>query len=199
MKNFELNYQDLQQFNDLFKKCLDLTIKTQFSYINNFSNDLKTAILQDRSIFFCGNGGSFADSQHIVGELVVRLKKNRVPFNCLALGCNQSVTTAISNDFDYEKIFSRELEAYGREKDILVCLSTSGKSKNIISVLQQAQSIGISSWLFTGNNKNLNNNLSKNIYIQSNQTEIIQETYMHIHHYVCKELENYFYEYKKDF
>ena len=87
-------------------------------------------------------------------------------------------------------IFSREIEAYAKEKDILVCLSTSGTSKNILKVLSKAKEIGLITWLITGKKSDKKQYIAQNhIYINSDNTPLIQEIYMHINHYVCEKLE----------
>lgn len=190
MNEINISKNNLINHSKKYQRCINSTIENQFNNIENYYKDLQEAISKDKKIFFCGNGGSFADSQHIVGELVVRIKKNRKPFDCIALGTNQTISTAISNDFSYENIFSREIEAYAKEKDILVCLSTSGTSKNILKVLSKAKEIGLVTWLITGKKSNKKPYIAQNhIYINSDNTPLIQEIYMHINHYVCEKLE----------
>ena len=89
-------------------------------------------------IFTCGNGGSFADAQHFTAELVVRYKRDRNPISSITLGCNSSNLSACSNDYSYDDIFLREYEALGKDKDVLIAISTSGKSKNILKILDYA-------------------------------------------------------------
>jgi len=143
-------------------------------------------------IYLCGNGGSFSDAQHIVGELVVRFKKERFPFRSIALGSNPNILTATSNDFNYELIFSRELLAYGNSNndDILICLSTSGNSDNISKVLETAKELHLNTWLITGlKRSNTTDKADKYIYINSEETALIQEITMNIMHQICDKLE----------
>ena len=94
-------------------------------------------------IMFCGNGGSAADSQHLAAELVGRYKLNRPAMNALALTVDTSILTAVGNDYGYETVFSRQLEGVGRPGDLLVGLSTSGNSRNIVLAMELARRMGV--------------------------------------------------------
>ena len=143
-------------------------------------------------IFFCGNGGSFADAQHIVGELVVRFKHNRKAIAAECLGTNSTILSAISNDLSFDLIFSRELEANSNPNDLLICLSTSGKSKNILNALNVSNELNLKSWLITGKKNNHNFSLAhKTIFIDSSNTPIIQEVTVNLMHYLCAKVEEY--------
>ncbi|MFN3410911.1 MAG: SIS domain-containing protein [Exilispira sp.] len=118
----------------------------------NATNKVIETLKNNGKIFFAGNGGSAADSQHASTELVVRFKKNRNSINAIALGTNISTVTAISNDFGYEYIFSRELEGLGKKDDIVVGISTSGNSPSIVNLLKKAKEIECITIGFTGQN-----------------------------------------------
>ena len=107
-------------------------------------------ISQDKCIFFCGNGGRAADAQHLAAELTGKFKTDREPLKGIVLGSNFSSITAIGNDYSFDDIFSRELKGLGREKDLLVCYTTSGNSKNVIKAMNMAKDLNIKSILFTG-------------------------------------------------
>ncbi len=94
-------------------------------------------------IMFCGNGGAAADSQHLAAELVGRYKLNRPAMNALALTVDTSILTAVGNDYGYETVFSRQLEGVGRPGDLLVGLSTSGNSRNIVLAMELARRMGV--------------------------------------------------------
>ena len=98
---------------------------------------------QGRTILICGNGGSAADAQHFAAELVVRFKKNRPALPCIALTTDTSILTASANDFSYEGIFARQIEALGRKGDALVAISTSGTSKNVVLAAEEARKKGM--------------------------------------------------------
>ena len=107
-------------------------------------------ISEDKSIFFCGNGGSAADAQHLAAELTGKFKIDREPLKGIVLGSNFSSITAIGNDYSFDDIFSRELKGLGRDKDLLICYTTSGNSKNVIKAMNMAKDLNIKSILFTG-------------------------------------------------
>ena len=104
--------------------------------INLVNNLCISALKKKKKIIFCGNGGSAADSQHLCAELVSKFLKNRKPIPSIALTTNTSTLTSIANDFDYKYVFSKQLEALGNEGDVLIAISTSGKSKNIIETFK---------------------------------------------------------------
>jgi len=143
-------------------------------------------------IMICGNGGSAADSQHLATELAVRLKpqNNRKALSALSLSSDATFITACGNDFGFDKVFSRNLESIGKKDDILIVLSTSGNSKNIINVLKSAKKKKIYSISFLGNNGGDCKKYSNlNIIIPSNNTARIQETYMFVGHYILEKVE----------
>ncbi len=103
-------------------------------------------------IIFFGNGGSAADAQHLATEITVRYKKNRRALPALSLATDTSVLTAIGNDFSFNKIFSRQIEAIGNKNDLAIAITTSGNSKNIIEAIKQCKKQGIIIFAFSGNN-----------------------------------------------
>lgn len=135
-------------------------------------------------LYICGNGGSMGDSLHFAAELTNRFRNNEeVPRSCKVLGSNICHTTATANDSDFEYIFSRELEGCGRNNDVLIVLSTSGKSNNIIKVIETAKRIGMKTiGLFGRDEVNLCDN---NIYVNNINTDFIQEIHMIILHVIA--------------
>jgi len=148
--------------------------------------------LQDgRKIMFCGNGGSAADAQHLSAELVGRYMKNRKPLASIALTTDTSVITAISNDFSYDKIFSRQIESIGNEGDILYAISTSGKSENIIAALKTAKLLKIRTIGITGNEcADFNELCDIIITVPASRPDRIQEMHIAIGHIICEILES---------
>jgi len=141
-------------------------------------------------VIFCGNGGSAADSQHLATELVVRFKKNRKSLSAIALTTNTSALTAIGNDFGFDAIFSRQLEALANKKDILVAITTSGKSKNIVEVIKKAKQLGVQSILFTGaKGKALAKKCTAAIVVPEKDTALIQEAHICVGHILCELIE----------
>ncbi len=102
------------------------------------------------TVFFCGNGGSAADSQHFAGELVGRFRMERKGLPALALTSNSAIITAVANDYDYTRVFSRQVEALGRKGDVLVGISTSGNSENVLKAIEKAKEMGMVTIGMTG-------------------------------------------------
>ena len=141
-------------------------------------------------LFFCGNGGSAADSQHLAAEFVGRFKKDRKPLSSIALTTDTSILTCISNDYSFDDIFSRQLNALAKEGDILIGLSTSGNSKNIINALKAGNNLQMKTILFSGKNGGIANKLANNsILIPSNSTARIQEMHILLGHIICEIVE----------
>jgi D-sedoheptulose 7-phosphate isomerase len=144
-------------------------------------------------ILICGNGGSAADSNHIAAELVCKFEKKRRSIAAISLANNSSNLTAIGNDFGFEYIFSRQLESIGESNDILIAISTSGKSQNIINAINVALSKKILTIIITGLNADFpKNNLLKHIKVNSKNTAVIQEGYMFLLHNVVRYIEDKF-------
>ncbi len=144
-------------------------------------------------IFLCGNGGSAADAQHLAAEFLVRLRPsiNRQPIAAISLATDVSTLTACGNDFSFEKIFSRNLDALGSSRDILLVISTSGNSKNIIDVLKMAKKKKIFSIGFFGNSGGKSKKLCNlPLCINSNVTARIQESHILLGHYIFECVEN---------
>ena len=179
------------------KNKIDYHIKVKKSLltINNQINKSIQVILgslnKGGKIMFCGNGGSAADAQHLAAELTVRLKiKNRKAIPALSLALDTSTLTACSNDLNYNLIFSRVLEGLGNKKDVLVVLSTSGNSKNIIEVLKKAKKMKIRTIGFFGNNGGKCKRLcNTNLIVKSKSTETIQECHIFLGHYILADVE----------
>jgi len=165
--------------------CNGLTEK-----INAISIEYSRTLLSGHTLFWCGNGGSAADCQHLAAELVGRFKNNRRALKSIALTTDSSVITSISNDLSYADIFSRQLEALGSPNDILVVISTSGNSENIIRVLKTAKQIGVLSVALLGKDGGEAKNWSDHVLIvPSFCTARIQEMHILIGHIMCDLIE----------
>lgn len=144
------------------------------------------AYKQDKKVLFCGNGGSAADAQHLAAELSGRFYKNRPALYAEALHCNTSYLTAVANDYGYHNIYSRLVEAMGNEGDVLVGLSTSGKSSNVLMALSVAKANKMHTIAFTGEGGLAMKNLVDiNISTPSSDTPRIQEVHMMLGHIIC--------------
>ena len=141
----------------------------------------------------CGNGGSAADSQHIAGEFIVRLtsKRNRNALPAIALTTDTSVITACSNDFGFEHIFSRQVEALGNEGDVLIGISTSGNSQNVINAINEAKEKNVKTIAFLGADGGKAKGISDvDIIIPSDNVCRIQEGHGTVGHILCDIVEN---------
>ncbi|MFQ5872302.1 MAG: SIS domain-containing protein [Dehalococcoidia bacterium] len=136
-------------------------------------------------ILFCGNGGSAADAQHLAAELVGRFSRDREAWPARALTTDASVLTALANDFGYEIVFARQVAAYCRPGDIVVGLSTSGESENVIQALREARRRGGLTVAFTGDRGRLREAADYALMVPSSQTPRIQEAHITIGHIIC--------------
>ena len=151
----------------------------------------KSGILNGNAIFFCGNGGSAADSQHLAAELIGRFKKDRDPIKAIALTTDTSILTSISNDFSFEEVFSRQIDALGRKGDVLVAISTSGNSRNVKRALIEAHKMGLKTIGLLGKNGgSCKNYVDVPMIIPSNNTARIQEIHILIEHLLCEIIEH---------
>jgi D-sedoheptulose 7-phosphate isomerase len=143
-----------------------------------------------RKIMFCGNGGSAADAQHLSAELVGRYLKNRKPLASISLTTDTSVITAISNDFSFDEIFSRQIESIGNEGDVLYAISTSSKSKNVIAALKTAKKLKIKTIGITGSeNSGFKGLCDVTISVPALRPDRIQEMHIAVGHIICEILE----------
>lgn len=145
-------------------------------------------------IIFAGNGGSFADSQHLAAEFVSRLQFDRAPLASIALATNSSLMSAIGNDYGFEQIFAREIRVLGNKNDVFIPITTSGNSPNILEATSIAKSIEIHTVGLTGATGGKLNDLTSCIRIPSNRTERIQEGHILIGHILCGLVENAYFK-----
>ena len=143
----------------------------------------------------CGNGGSAADAQHLVAEFVSRLVEDRPALRAIALTTDSSILTAIGNDYGYENVFERQVEALGISGDVLLTISTSGNSKNCIRALQLARKMGIHTVSYLGNGGGSMRELSDiSVIIPSNITMNIQESHLALEHIFCLLVECFYFD-----
>ncbi len=160
--------------------------------INQIINLIFKKIKLGGKLMFCGNGGSAADAQHLAAEFLIRLrpKVNRKPIQALSLVLDTSTITACGNDYNFSKIFSRPFKALAQKNDVLVAISTSGNSKNIIEVLREAKQKKISSISFLGFNGGKAKKYSnKFIIVNSNNVARIQESHIFLGHFILENVE----------
>ncbi len=169
-----------------------LLTKEMFDNIEKIGIELAKVIKNGGKIMFCGNGGSAADSQHLAAELVVRLRSsfNRPAIPAIALTVDTSVITACGNDFGYDDIFSRQVEAIGNAGDALIAISTSGNSKNIIQSINIAKRKDIAIVGFLGGNGGQMLDMCNYYFLSpSSNTARIQETHIMVGHILCEIIE----------
>ena len=144
------------------------------------------AYSNNKKVLAAGNGGSAGDAQHLVGELISKVFKERPPLSAIALTTDTSVITAVSNDFGYEEVFARQVEANAQVGDVFIAISTSGNSANIIKALEVAKNKGVITVGFTGINEcKMDEFCDYIIHVPSEKTPIIQESHIMISHIIC--------------
>jgi D-sedoheptulose 7-phosphate isomerase len=182
-----------------FKKTINekIILENKVSHLSSevkFSIDkIYKTLKKGGKIFLCGNGGSAADAQHLSAEFLVRLRPrvNRKPFPVISLALDTSTLTACGNDLGFEQIFARNLEALANKKDLLIAISTSGNSKNIINVLKYAKRKKIYSICFLGGSGGSAQKISNhNLIVPSNNVARIQEIHIFLGHFIFEEVEN---------
>jgi len=149
------------------------------------------AIESGNKLMICGNGGSAADAQHVAGEFVCKFYQDRQPIAAIALSTDTSVLTAVSNDYSYNHVFSRQVQAIGKRGDVLLGVSTSGNSANVLEAFRTARQLEIGTILFTGKS---NHDIARysNIIINVPSSDIprIQEMHLLIEHLICEIVES---------
>jgi len=174
-----------------------LTVSKNFEVLSNLEAPVRSAIelikaaLQNgNKIIFCGNGGSAADSQHLAAELMGRFLIDRMPLPALALSVDTSALTAIANDYSFEEIFARQLRGLGKANDVLVAISTSGNSANVLRALEVARETGIKTIGLTGQTGGKMKALCDVcIAVPATTSNHIQEMHIAIGHMICGEVE----------
>lgn len=179
----KLILKEIQNSIDLKQKILNNNhIVTQIEFlVNKCVKSLQTG----GKIIFCGNGGSFGDSQHLAAEFVSRLRFDRAPLASIALGTNSSNMSAIGNDYGYKQVFKREILALGNKNDIFIPITTSGNSPNVIESIKAAKEKNIYTIALTGREGGLIKDLCDAIIVPSNSTEKIQEVHIMLGHIIC--------------
>ncbi len=178
----DLLLESIQVKEDLLHDYLDKIIEITTLIID--------ALKKDGKVILFGNGGSASDSQHIAAELIGRFKKDRDPLPAIALTTNTSIITSLANDYGYEIVFSKQIEALGRKNDVAIGISTSGKAKNVAQAIKQAKKMDIKTIALTGGD---GGDLAKladvSLVVPSMVTARIQEAHIVIGHIVCEIIE----------
>jgi len=179
--------------NELYshQKTIEKTIETMTPSIEEACLLIVNTLKNGHKILLCGNGGSAADAQHIAAELTGRYKTERRGLPALALTTDSSALTAIGNDYGYTRIFDRQVEALANKGDLLIGISTSGHSQNVLSALKVAKEQGCTTLGLSGKDGGAMNKLCHlNLVIPSHDTPRIQEMHILIGHILCQGVDN---------
>jgi len=150
---------------------------------------IAAALRQGKAVFTFGNGGSAADAQHFAAELVGRYERHRRAWPAIALTTDTSALTAVSNDYGFEHVFSRQLEALGREGDVAIGISTSGSSPNVLRALAAAKELGLVTIALTGRGGEAGTIAQHHIAVQEERTSRVQEVHATVLHVMCELIE----------
>lgn len=169
-------------------------LKQKSSVVEQIAQLWIDALANGNKVIFCGNGGSAADSQHLAAELMGRYKFDRAPMPAMSLTVDTSALTAIGNDYGYDKVFSRQLRGIGNKGDVLVGISTSGNSKNILDAFAVAKEKGIKTIAFTGESGGeMLKSADICLNVPSSTTNNIQEMHIACGHLICGIVESHFF------
>ncbi|CAN5174340.1 SIS domain-containing protein [soil metagenome] len=161
-------------------------LEEEVERIDRWGRTLGRALLEGRRLLAVGNGGSAAQAQHLTAELVGRYCDDRIPFSAIALHADTSSLTAIANDYGVHEAFARQVRAHGRPGDILIALSTSGSSANVVSSVAAAQGLGLTAWGITGPGPNpLADLCDEALSIESPAKPTVQEVHLVVVHLLC--------------
>jgi len=162
-------------------------VRKNTSALIHLAEDISEAFRNDRKLMICGNGGSAADAQHFAAEFVNRFQMERRPLPALALTTDSSIITSVANDYRYEEVFSKQIQALGVEGDILLAISTSGKSGNILSAIRTAREKGLYTVGLTGGDGgDMVKLVDLALVVESDRTPRVQEAHVLAGHLICE-------------
>lgn len=171
-------------------KTLLLDFESQISEFNKIATEVIEVLKRKNKILICGNGGSAAESQHMAAELVGRFQKERKAIPAISLTTDTSILTSVSNDYSFEDVFARQIEAIGVEGDILFGFSTSGNSKNIIKAFEKAKLLKIKTVAVCGSGGKMAELADYVFKVNSSVTARVQEIHLIFIHMLCQAIEN---------
>jgi D-sedoheptulose 7-phosphate isomerase len=179
---------------DIFLESIQVKeelLRSSIGQIIEITNLIIECLKENGKVILFGNGGSASDSQHIAAELVGRFKKDRTALAALALTTNTSVLTSLANDYGYEIVFAKQVEALGQKNDIVIGISTSGRAKNVANGIRQAKKMGLNTIVLTGGDGGELAKLADiSLIVPSSITARIQEAHITIGHIVCELVED---------
>ncbi|AEA34433.1 D-sedoheptulose 7-phosphate isomerase [Hippea maritima] len=180
-----------EAFLQAISQLKELLDSLDFELIRSISENIALSIKNGGKVLICGNGGSAADAQHMAAEFVNRFLKERKPLPAIALTVDSSVLTSIANDYDFNDVFAKQVEAIGNEGDILIGISTSGNSENVFNALSVAKDKGMKTIGFLGKDGGKILPLCDYaIVVKSNSTPRIQEIHEFVMHTICQMVED---------
>jgi len=179
------------RFRELATLISEFEIHAQNSILEA-TKSISHAFMTGNKVLICGNGGSAADSQHFAAEFVNAFSRDldRKALPAMALSTDTSILTSIANDFQFESVFSRQVEAYGQPGDILITLTTSGSSKNCLAAINMAKSLGLTTIAFTRSGGQVSSLAEISIEVPSENTQHIQECHMLAYHVITELVED---------
>jgi len=184
----------LEKLEKYFNKSLEVKRKfsTEFGdSIIKGAEKIREVVSKGNKILICGNGGSAADAQHFAAELLCHFEKERLGFPAIALSTDTSILTAWSNDYSFETVFARQVKTLGKPGDLLVAISTSGNSTNVVNAVEEARELGIFTIGLLGKDGGrLKNMVEIPIVTPSNRTAFVQECHIMVYHFWCECLES---------
>ena len=170
-------------------------VAAQLEVLDKVTRAVIQALKGGHKVLLCGNGGSATDALHIAAEFVGRFQKERVSLPAIALTADVAALTAIGNDYGYDRVFERQVEGLGQKGDILIALSTSGKSPNVLKAIEKAKAQGILTVGFTGKDGGVLKGMVDICFLaKSDKTTYIQETHMAALHSICEVVEKILFE-----
>jgi D-sedoheptulose 7-phosphate isomerase len=175
----------------LHQAILEKTVRQSSGLIGTITSLMVDCFRRGNKVMLCGNGGSAADAQHVAGEFVNRFRYDHPALAAIALSTDTSILTAIGNDSAFENIFSRQVEALGKPDDILVGISTSGRSPDVIKALETGRKLGLKTIGFTGEKgmEFMQDDCDHCLVVASSDTPRIQECHIFLWHIICEAVE----------
>jgi D-sedoheptulose 7-phosphate isomerase len=184
----------MADFRDYLKSSIAVLAEMErdvdLTRIEGAADVIFAALSADKPLLICGNGGSASDAMHIAGELVGRFLKDRRALKAIALSADSAILTAWGNDFGYGDVFARQVNAYGEAGGVLLAISTSGRSKNVVAAVEAASGKAMTTIALTGKGGGLLASMVDILLdVPSSATPLIQQAHVCIYHYLCAEVE----------
>jgi D-sedoheptulose 7-phosphate isomerase len=170
------------------RSALD-ALEGEMPRLERWGRRLAAALLDGRRLLVAGNGGSAAEAQHLTAELVGRYCDDRRPFSAIALHAESSSVTAIANDYGFDELFARQVRAHGRPGDVLIALSTSGRSMNVLNATAAARQCGLEVWALTGPAPNPLAAVADDVVAIDAAAATVQEAHLVVVHVLCAEID----------